>query len=892
MRFFVKILLCVSFFLLGCDSASAPHEKGNNRKVEGFIHVSSTGKSVVLEADDESSKNGETTKMKVSFDYDFYLQKHEVTCGEFVDLIETSLKCENDNLPVVNVNYYDAVLYANAKSKRDNLDTVYTYVKMDVDGKGHCSFMEGLVFHPEIEGYRLPTEAEWVFAASEKWNVENSWTADDEINGPRPVCSKKDKDFCDLEGNVTEWVNDWLGSFKDTSLVDFVGSVDGGSLGERVIKGGSFRNQAKSINTLRRGDTYVVTSKSRESYVGFRLALGSIPNALWLSIHGTIQNVAADPMTSALSLRKFSGAYKMKLVFRNDVSGNLSYVNFANAMLPVVEIMDTIDSFHPDLSPDGKWVAFCTKMEGVSGKSDLYVRELENADSKPVKLDVKSGVVPRWRILENGDTVIVYVSDAGNNEDDGDFFKESTWQVKFSGGKFGTPEKMFDGAYHGGVEGDFAVTGSRLLRAHLNSSDTVWYDSEQACNVSLSKSGDKRVLFLDFGNDSDSNFVGKSYGVHERLLITDSTGLLIQSIASPKGYSFDHTERVAGDLIIASLTNSNGNHSRIAAVRPSDSTLLEILEGNELWHPCLWVQDLNVDVDESLNLDSAAVYSVTGEGDVYLQYKLPMFWSTKDSLEIVGVGNSRMSTGFCSKMLDHSLNMATVPCDIYCSSYLIENYVLNHCPKIKYVLVSLDLDLWKNGKEESLDASLGTVPGFKYDRDHDFWKDGLPRGFVELSNSRETESENFQLTFDYYAGQFAIQESNGWVDEDGTAEIVDHNWDVNNGNAEGNFKELQRIVDVAKEKGVYVVGIVFPLSPYYKETDQYGRHGLRRTTAESYMERLREYDVEEKNFVLMDENKMGDHDYPTSMSYDCDHLNYKGSRLLAQRLDSLLKTLE
>jgi len=46
------------------------------------------------------------------------------------------------------------------------------------------------------------------------------------------------------------------------------------------------------------------------------------------------------------------------------------------------------------------------------------------------------------------------------------------------------------------------------------------------------------------------------------------------------------------------------------------------------------------------------------------------------------------------------------------------------------------------------------------------------------------------------------------------------------------------------------------------------------------------------NFYLMDENKMGYHDYTDDMGYDDHHLNALGVVQLANRLDSLLQTLE
>ena len=110
------------------------------------------------------------------------------------------------------------------------------------------------------------------------------------------------------------------------------------------------------------------------------------------------------------------------------------------------EITEGIDAYHPDISPNGKWIAYCTGLEGVSGKSTLYVQSIDRDSTLRVKLKVESAAIPRWRILENGDTVIVYVTDAGNNKEQATFKSASTWQVSFSNGKFGTPQKLFDGA--------------------------------------------------------------------------------------------------------------------------------------------------------------------------------------------------------------------------------------------------------------------------------------------------------------------------------------------------------------------------------------------------------------------------------------------------------------
>ena len=106
------------------------------------------------------------------------------------------------------------------------------------------------------------------------------------------------------------------------------------------------------------------------------------------------------------------------------------------------------------------------------------------------------------------------------------------------------------------------------------------------------------------------------------------------------------------------------------------------------------------------------------------------------------------------------------------------------------------------------------------------------------------------------------------------------------------IEELKFFVDMASAKGIYVIGIIFPQAPQYKKTGALGLYGLQRSVAKEVIESLQAYSKENKHFVLMDENKMGDHDYTDEMALNRDHLSYLGAERLTRRIDSLLKTLE
>ncbi|MCP4365119.1 MAG: SUMF1/EgtB/PvdO family nonheme iron enzyme, partial [Planctomycetes bacterium] len=71
---------------------------------------------------------------------------------------------KGDSLPAYNVNWYDAILFCNARSKMAGLDTVYSFSRIDGAPGNDCGIPD-VVIHYSRNGYRLPTEAEWEYAA-------------------------------------------------------------------------------------------------------------------------------------------------------------------------------------------------------------------------------------------------------------------------------------------------------------------------------------------------------------------------------------------------------------------------------------------------------------------------------------------------------------------------------------------------------------------------------------------------------------------------------------------------------------------------------------------------------------------------------------------------------
>ena len=129
--------------------------------------------------------------------------------------------------------------------------------------------------------FRLPTEAEWEFAArggnkskGYKYAGSNTignvaWYIDNSSSKTHPVKQKvaNELGLYDMSGNVYEWCQDWYGSYSSSAQTNPTGASSGSS---RVSRGGSWFSSAKDCRVSNR--SYSTPSISRNS-VGLRLAL-------------------------------------------------------------------------------------------------------------------------------------------------------------------------------------------------------------------------------------------------------------------------------------------------------------------------------------------------------------------------------------------------------------------------------------------------------------------------------------------------------------------------------------------------------------------------------------------------------------------------------------------
>ena len=201
---------------------------------------------------EQSNCNSDETPHQVTLS-SYYIGKYEVTQAQWIEIMgDNPSTFKGDNFPVENVSWED----------------IQEFITKLKEKTGRT--------------YRLPTEAEWEYAArggnksqgylysgSNNLNDVGWYDDNNSYNRTHPVGEKQANELgiYDMSGNVYEWCSDWYGSYSSSSQTNPTGPSGGSS---RVFRGGGWGHNADNCRVAIR---YLNKPDSRNNYSGFRLIL-------------------------------------------------------------------------------------------------------------------------------------------------------------------------------------------------------------------------------------------------------------------------------------------------------------------------------------------------------------------------------------------------------------------------------------------------------------------------------------------------------------------------------------------------------------------------------------------------------------------------------------------
>lgn len=196
--------------------------------------------------------NSEIPRHEVAITENFYIGKYEVTQALWKAVMGTNPSFfKGDNLPVENVSWNECKAFITKLNR--------------LTGKR----------------FRLPTEAEWEYAAyggpenqGYMFSGGNDQTkvacyAGNSNGKTKPVGSKQPNELgiYDMSGNVAEWCQDWFGKYTSGLKTNPKGPSSGTL---KIYRGGSYKSDAWYVNCIYRSKA---NTNTKQNSIGFRLAL-------------------------------------------------------------------------------------------------------------------------------------------------------------------------------------------------------------------------------------------------------------------------------------------------------------------------------------------------------------------------------------------------------------------------------------------------------------------------------------------------------------------------------------------------------------------------------------------------------------------------------------------
>jgi len=401
---------------------------------QGFVYIRD-GSFQMGSPANEPGRDSDETRHDVNLTTKAEMLETEVTQSMFEDMMDYNpshypLFGESPNRPVENVSWYDALAYTNKLSESFGYDKCYAFsdiicvdesVGDDVD---YCKSGEGIfdatvilngVSSPyQCEGFRLPTESEWEYAAragsttpfhngdiTQKGcspidpNLDSiAWYCGNAIKTSHAVAGKQANDWglYDMAGNVLEWTWDLYGPYPVTAT-----NPDGYDDGYfRVARGGSHRYYAATRNrsAYRAGHS----EGHRSWYLGFRVArsLSDATSEKGMEIYSTIDKPD----------------YKGTLDLPDSLPFTYTRTDVGTPLTPqeITDFTQKITGFYKNI-PFFDWVLITSHGMDVSNPSGAPDYKLYWQDTRAIK----SGTTVTFEHYGGADNLMIRTSKVLNN---------------------------------------------------------------------------------------------------------------------------------------------------------------------------------------------------------------------------------------------------------------------------------------------------------------------------------------------------------------------------------------------------------------------------------------------------------------------------------------------
>ncbi|MDD2241453.1 MAG: SUMF1/EgtB/PvdO family nonheme iron enzyme, partial [Kiritimatiellae bacterium] len=307
----------------------------------------------------------------------FYMQRQHVTLTQWVAVVNWSIEhgydlsekpAVSENHPVRTIRWYDGVKWCNARSEMEGLPPVYytDETQSTVYRTGYVNVVNAWV-RWEADGYRLPTEAEWEYAArgglegqrfpwgntislalanfSNKGGESYATGATGDSSGPTIAGSYASNGYglYDMAGNMLDWCWDLHGPYDATPKINPRGPSTTLQMTNRVLRGGSYGSYAAACRVAWRNNDALNLPYQIYSGIGLRVARGMARTI----ISGQVTNAITGEGISGVLLTSDDGEHSVTTGEDGAYSLNVEEPGWTGRVDPVHPFGAGVGAFTP-----------------------------------------------------------------------------------------------------------------------------------------------------------------------------------------------------------------------------------------------------------------------------------------------------------------------------------------------------------------------------------------------------------------------------------------------------------------------------------------------------------------------------------------------------------------